>query len=62
MRFYFHVWKGGEGIMAFEDTLFTVLFWSGPIGLGVFFVGLGYLIKCVANATKKENRSKESKD
>ena len=45
--------------MALEDTLFTILFWSGPIGLGVFFLGLGYLIKCVANATRKGNKSKE---
>lgn len=45
--------------MAVEDILFTVLFWSGPIGLGVFFLGLGYLIKCVANATRKGDKSME---
>ena len=38
--------------MAAEDTLFIVLFWTGPVGLGIFFAGLGYLIKCAALATK----------
>jgi len=25
------------------ETWFPLLFWSGPIGLGVFFMGLGVL-------------------
>lgn len=23
------------------DAMFPVLFWSGPVGIGVFFMGLG---------------------
>jgi len=40
--------------MAVEDALFPLLFWSGPIGLGVFFAGLGYFIKALAFAKKSE--------
>jgi hypothetical protein len=47
--------------MALSDTLFIVLYWTGPVGLGIFFYGLGYLIKCAANATRKEKESKETK-
>jgi hypothetical protein len=47
--------------MAMEDTLFFVLYWTGPVGLGVFFYGLGYLIKCAAIAARKEKESKETK-
>ncbi len=43
--------------MALEDTLFLVLYWSGPIGLGIFLAGLGYLIKCAALASRKERKS-----
>jgi len=47
--------------MAMADTLLIVLFWTGPVGLGIFFFGLGYLIKCAAVATRKEKESKETK-
>jgi hypothetical protein len=47
--------------MAMADTLFLVLYWTGPVGLGIFFAGLGYLIKCVAKATKKEKESEDSR-
>jgi hypothetical protein len=44
-----------------EDTLFLVLYWTGPVGLGIFFAGLGYLIKCVAKAAQKEKQPKDTK-
>ena len=47
--------------MAVEDVLFPLLFWGSPIGLAIFFFGLGYLIKCVAKAAA-EQKAKESKD
>lgn len=47
--------------MAMEDTLFIVLFWTGPVGLGMFFAGLGYFIKCLAIATRKEKEAKDAK-
>ncbi len=46
--------------MAMADTLFIVLYWTGPVGLGIFFAGLGYLIKCAAKAAR--TGEKESKD
>ena len=48
--------------MAMEDTLFLVLYWTGPVGLGIFFAGLGYLIKRAAIGARKEKESKETKD
>jgi hypothetical protein len=51
---------GGEMILM-EDTLFLVLYWTGPVGLGIFFAGLGYLIKCVAKAAQKEKQPKDTK-
>jgi hypothetical protein len=47
--------------MAMEDTLFLVLYWTGPVGVGIFLAGLGYLIKCVAWAAKKDKESKDQK-
>jgi hypothetical protein len=54
------VQKGGEK-MALEDTLFIILYWTGPVGLGIFFAGLGYLIKCTAIAARKDKESKSVK-
>lgn len=34
---------------------------GSPIGLGIFFIGLGYLIKCTAVAARKEKESKDTK-
>jgi hypothetical protein len=37
--------------------LWLVLYWGGPIGLGVFFAGLGTFILCLsiaARGSKKE--------
>jgi hypothetical protein len=48
-------------MLAFEDVLIPLLFWGSPIGLGVFFIGLGYLIKCAAAAVQKEKESKAAK-
>ena len=36
------------------DSLFLVLFWSGPIGLGVFFIGLGVLFWGIGQARRSE--------
>jgi hypothetical protein len=47
--------------MALEDALLPLLSWGSPIGLGIFFAGLGYLIKCAAVAARKEKNSKETK-
>jgi hypothetical protein len=33
-----------------EDTLFLVLFWTGPIGVGIFLVCLGTMIYLIAKA------------
>jgi len=35
-----------------------LLFWSGPIGLGIFFAGLGYFIKALAFAKRLEKVEK----
>jgi hypothetical protein len=51
----------GVNDIALEDTLFIVLYWTGPVGLGIFFAGLGYLIKCVGKVARKENGEKEAK-
>jgi hypothetical protein len=47
------------------DTLFMVLFWTGPIGIGIFLVCLGTMIYLLAkaDAMKKgvEKKKKEKK-
>jgi len=48
--------------MALEVDLFPLLWWSGPIGLGVFFARLGYLIKAAAIATRLEKKSEKKKE
>jgi hypothetical protein len=47
--------------MAMADTLFLVLYWTGPVGLGMFFAGLGYLIKCAGTVAQKDREYKDSK-
>ena len=43
-----------------ENTLFLVLFWSGPIGIGIFLVCLGSMIYLIAkaDALKKSTKTK----
>ena len=41
-----------------EDTLFLILFWSGPIGLGIFFALLGTFIWLLAKADEISKRTK----
>ena len=46
------------------DTLFLVLFWTGPIGIGVFLVCLGAMIYFLAQAdavTKRTRREEKEK-
>ena len=40
------------------NGLFVVLFWSGPIGLGVFFALLGVFIYLLARADEVKKRTK----
>ncbi|HUU64298.1 MAG TPA: hypothetical protein VMX96_10350 [Dehalococcoidia bacterium] len=41
-----------------EDTLFLLLFWSGPIGIGIFLVLLGTFIWLLAKADETKKRTK----
>jgi len=41
-----------------EDTLFLLLFWSGPIGLGIFLALLGTFIWLRAKADETSKRTK----
>jgi len=40
------------------ENLWWVLFWSGPIGLGIFFAGLGVFIWLLAKADETSKRTK----
>ena len=40
------------------DNLFLLLFWSGPIGLGIFLVLLGVFIWLLAKADEISKRAK----
>ena len=40
------------------DTLFLLLFWSGPIGLGIFLALLGVFIWLLAKADEISKRTK----
>ena len=45
------------------DTLFLVLFWSGPIGIGIFLLCLGVMLYMLAKADEISKRVKrEYKD
>jgi hypothetical protein len=41
-----------------NGSLFVVLFWSGPIGLGIFLVCLGGMIYLLAKANEISKRVK----
>ena len=41
-----------------ENTLFILLFWSGPIGLGIFFALLGIFIWLIAKADETSKRTR----
>ena len=40
------------------ENLWLVLFWSGPIGLGIFLAGLGTFIWLLAKADEISKRTK----
>ena len=40
------------------DELFLILFWSGPIGLGIFLALLGIFIWLLAKADEISKRTK----
>jgi len=44
-----------------DNALFLVLFWSGPIGVGIFLVCLGTMIYLMAKADvlRKDIKGKE---
>jgi hypothetical protein len=40
------------------DTLFLILGWSGPIGIGIFLVCLGGMIYLLSKADEKSKQTK----
>ena len=40
------------------DTLFLLLYWTGPIGIGIFLVCLGTMIWLLAKADETSKRTK----
>ena len=41
-----------------EDTLFLLLYWTGPIGVGIFLVCLGGMIFLISKADEVSKRTK----
>ncbi len=41
------------------EDLFPVLFWSGPIGVGVFLAGLGVLFWGISRIQGKEKKEQD---
>jgi uncharacterized membrane protein len=41
-----------------EDTLFLLLYWIGPIGVGIFLVCLGAMLYLLAKADETSKRTK----
>ena len=44
-----------------EDTLFLLLFWSGPIGLGIGLTLIGTFVLLIAKADEISKRTKAFK-
>ncbi len=40
------------------DTLFLLLYWTGPIGIGIFLVCLGSMIYLLSKADEISKRTK----
>jgi len=40
------------------DTLFLVLYWTGPIGIGIFLVCLGAMLYLLSKADEVSKRTK----
>jgi len=40
------------------DTLFLLLFWTGPIGIGIFLVCLGTMLYLLTRADEISKRTK----
>lgn len=40
------------------DTLFLLLYWTGPIGIGIFLVCLGTMIWLLSKADETSKRTK----
>ena len=44
-----------------EDTLFLLLYWTGPIGIGIFLLCLGGMIFLLSKADEVSKRTKAFK-
>ena len=42
-----------------SGTLFLLLYWTGPIGIGIFLVCLGGMLCLIAKANEISKRTKE---
>lgn len=51
--------NNGGKFAIIEDVIILILSWGSPIGLSIFLVGLGYLIKNITSFIKKEKLDKE---
>ena len=40
------------------DTLFLILYWTGPIGIGIFLICLGGMLYLLTKADETEKRTK----
>ena len=43
------------------DEWFVILFWSGPIGLGAFFAGLGVFFWGVSKSREADKKAKDGR-
>ena len=41
-----------------SDTLFLLLYWTGPIGIGIFLVCLGAMLYLLSKADETSKRAK----
>ncbi len=43
-----------------EDTIFLVLYWTGPIGIGIFLACLGAMLYLLTKANEVDQRTKRA--
>ncbi|MCW4005887.1 MAG: hypothetical protein NWF04_04735 [Candidatus Bathyarchaeota archaeon] len=45
-----------------EEAIVAIFSWGSPVGLAIFFAGLGYLLKVIFSLAPKEEKTKNKSE
>ncbi len=49
-----------DKFVSLEGVIISIFSWGSPVGLGIFFIGLGYLLKCIFSLGRVVDKEKKT--